>query len=313
MHMADFHFLRPLWLVGIIPLIGICILVWRQRSKLNSWEEVCDLNLLRHLEQKKTGSRWSQAFLAGLLLFLSALFMILALAGPAWYKFPVHAYKMVKPRVLILDMSSDMLQSDLSPNRLSRAKFKLHDLLSQKDIGQLGLIAYTGEPFVIAPLTDDGLTIASLLSTLTPDIMPVAGNKLDLALNEARQLLTTAGYHTGQILVLTASSPSAEALEVVQKLADEGISSSIMPMLAAKNLNPLFKEFANKGAGQLLTYSPDAEDLKPWLRRGLREHFVLNKQDDIPLWRDEGRWFLIPALIFLLPAFRRGWLQKVLV
>lgn len=309
--MADFHFLRPWWLLTLILLAIFTIILWRQQPKLQAWSEVCDPHLLDHLLQKKgQGKRMASLTY----LFLSLFFMIVAMAGPTWYQLPVATYKPVQPRVLVLDLSDNMMDTDLSPNRLSRAKFKLHDLLAKKEVGQFGLVVYTGEPFVVSPLTDDGQTIASLLSTLTPDIMPVTGQRLDTALEEAGKLITQAGYQNGQILVLTADTPSAEAMETAKKLADSGIDSSIMPVKADTNLNPLYQRFANSGSGQLIEYSADASDIARWLNASRVSHrFVLNEEDDIPLWRDEGRWFLIPALLLLLPLFQRGWLQRVAV
>lgn len=307
---ADFHFLRPWWLLMILPLLGVALVLWRQKPKLHAWSEICDPHLLAHLIQKKgQGQRMSSI----VCLLLSILLMILSIAGPVWYKLPVSTYKPVQPRVLVLDMSDNMMDTDLTPDRLSRAKFKLHDLFTRKDIGQFGLVAFTGESFVVSPLTDDGQTISSLLSSLTPEIMPVSGQNLESALNEASKLLKQAGYTQGQILVLTADSPSTEAITLAQKLSKTGISSSIMPVTAAPNLNPLFQRFADAGAGQLVKYSSDSSDLSQWIDASANNQFALSKEDDIPLWRDEGRWFLIPALAFFLPVFRRGWLQRIVV
>lgn len=297
--------------MAIIPLIGLVVLLWRQTPRLHAWGEVCDSHLLEHLLQRK-GQGKRMASLS--FLFLSALFMIFSISGPTWYKLPVPTYKTIQPRVLLLDMSPGMMVSDLTPNRLSRAKFKLHDLLLRKDVGQFGLIVFTGEPFVVSPLTDDGQTIASLLTALTPDIMPVKGQNLSTALDEASKLIHQAGYQQGQVLVLTADSPSSEAIEKAKKLAQEGVFSSIMPVKSDKNLNPLFQSFANAGQGQLVVYSADSDDLELWMNAGIKnKDFALSTDDDIPLWRDEGTWFLIPALLFLLPVFRRGWLQRVAV
>lgn len=308
--MTDLHFLRPWWLLMIVPLLGLTLVLWRQKPKLHAWSEVCDPHLLDHLIQKKgQGQRMGSM----LCLLLSSLFMIISIAGPVWYKLPVSTYKPVQPRVLILDMSEHMMASDLSPNRLGRAKFKLHDLFARKDIGQFGLIAFTSEPFIVSPLTDDGQTISSLLSSLTPDIMPVAGQNLDRALIEAGKLINQAGYTQGQILVLTADSPSTESITLAKKLTESGISSSIMPVKADKTLNPLFQRFADAGEGQLLKYSSDSSNLDQWINASANKQFALNKDEDVPLWRDEGRWFLIPAVLLLLPVFRRGWLQRVAV
>lgn len=242
--MTDFHFLRPWWLLLILPLLALLFILWRQKPKLHAWSEICDPLLLDHLIQKKEHEHGIGALLC---LFLSMLFMILSIAGPAWYKLPVSTYKPVQPRVLVLDMSDTMLEGDLTPNRLGRAKFKLHDLFARKNVGQFGLIAFTSEPFVVSPLTDDGHTISSLLSSLTPEIMPVRGQNLESALNEASQLIKQAGNNQGQILVLTADSPSFEAIALAKKLAVSHIFSSIMPVKADKNLNPLFQHFADEG------------------------------------------------------------------
>ncbi|RUR13835.1 VWA domain-containing protein [Legionella sp. km772] len=306
--LADFHFLRPWWLLATLPFIGLLFFVLRQSAPLQGWSEICDKHLLAYLPHSEGAKKQKFALLG---LVLSFLFMIIAIAGPAWHKLPVPTYKPVQARVLILDMSENMLNTDLSPNRLSRAKFKLHDLLARKEVGQFGLIAYTSEPFVVSPLTDDGQTISSLLSALTPEVMPVSGQKLETALDEANRLIKQAGYQQGQILVLTSDTPSTQAIATAKAIAADGVSSSILPIRADKDLNPLFQRFALAGDGSLLPYSPDSEDLNAWLNKKQSGEFVKNTHDEIPVWRDEGPWFLIPALLFFLPVFQRGWLQRL--
>ncbi|CEK12093.1 TPR (repeat) domain protein [Legionella hackeliae] len=307
--MSEFHLIRPWWLLALLPLLILAWGLWRRRPQLEAWAAICDKHLLEHLLVSK--GKYNR-HLALLFLLASALCMIISLSGPSWERLPVPTYKQIQPRVLILDMSDAMLQTDLSPDRLSRAKFKLHDLFKRRDVGQLGLVVYTGEPFVVSPLTDDAQTIDALLSSLSPDIMPVEGHELDTALEEAAQLIKQAGFNQGQILVLTAQTPNAAAISTAKDLAEKHIITSVMPVMADKNFNPLFHEFAVAGEGELLPFSDNSSDLEKWLARQAGDNqFRRNQQDDIPLWRDEGRWFLIPALVFLLPVFRRGWLQRL--
>lgn len=303
------HLLRPWWLFALIPLLGLMVMVWNKKTRLDSWSEICDAHLLAHLIQ---GEKGKNAFYSLRTIFFSLFWLIIGLSGPAWYQLPVAIYKPVQPRMIVLDMSSPMLATDLSPNRLSRAKFKLRDLFMQKELGQVGLIVYTGESFVVSPLTDDGQTIVSLLSALTPDIIPVSGHKLDLALSDAAKMIEQAGYQQGHILVLTANSPSVQAIAKANVLAQRGIYSSIMPVLATKDLNPLFSRFAQAGEGELISYRTDSSDLMHWISTTDTKRFAKNNDDGVPLWQDEGRWFLGLALFFLLPVFQRGWLQRLM-
>ena len=308
---AEFHFIRPLWLWLLLPtlaLMGWCL--FRHAPADSAWSRVCDRHLLPYLIQSKGYSRRTFSWL---LVFASGLLMILSLAGPTWSRLPVPTYQQIKPRIVILDMSDAMLIHDLSPDRLSRAKFKLHDLFQRNDVGQFGLVVYTGEPFVVSPLTDDGQTIDALLPSLTADVMPVEGQQLASALEQAAQLITQAGFQHGQILVLSASTPSAESIKAAKKLANIGIYTSVIPVLGHDTPSAQqFLQLANAGGGELIPFSDNSTDLEQWLAttRG-SAHYSANEQNEIPVWRDQGRWFLIPALLFLLPAFRRGWLQRM--
>ncbi|MGQ3889203.1 vWA domain-containing protein [Legionella sp. CNM-1927-20] len=306
---ADFHFLRPWWLIALLPLI---LLIWqltRQNPRLESWSAICDRHLLEQLIQsKEVGKRYSSL----LLLLGTGIFLIISLAGPSWVRLPVPTFQAIQPRVIILDMSESMLNTDLTPDRLTRAKFKLHDLFNQTDTGQLGLVVFTSQPFVVSPLTEDAKTIDALLPSLTPDIMPIGGQQLNDALKESARLIKQAGFTEGQLLVLTGTPPDTQASDVAKKLADQGITTSIMPIVANESLSPLFKSFARAGRGIILSLNDTPRDLEQWLATANKnQQFTQNEYKDTPVWRDEGRWFLLPALLLLLPLFRRGWLQRI--
>ena len=83
-----------------------------------------------------------------------------------------------------------MLATDIKPTRFERARFKLKDLLGHFVEGETALIVYAGDAFVISPLTHDPVTIASLLTGLHPNIMPLPGSRSDLAIELAADLLS---------------------------------------------------------------------------------------------------------------------------
>jgi len=307
--MADFHFLRPYWLIALLPLIGLFWRLWRQRALSQAWSAVCDAHLLAHLLR---GQGESRRHLAVLCLFLSALFAILALSGPVWSRLPVPTWDVKQPTVVLLDLSDSMMANDVTPNRLTRAKFVLHDLFSGTHAGQFGLVVFTSQPFVVSPLTEDGKTIDALLQTLSPEIMPVSGRELSTALEQGANLIRQAGFNQGKLLVLTATPPDAKADAMAKKLSGQSIDTSVMPIMADQSMAAMFQPLAKAGRGSVLPFPDNDNELVNWLQSSNnRPQLARSEQNDVPVWRDEGRWFLLPALLFLLPVFRRGWLLRM--
>jgi Ca-activated chloride channel family protein len=308
--MLDFHFIRPLWLILLIPLMALAYYLLRQTTSMQAWSRWCDPHLLPYLKHV-VARPWQRLGLISLL--TSALCMILSLAGPTWSHFSVSTYQAIQPRVLLLDLSADMLLHDIAPDRLSRAKFVIHDILKQQGVGQFGLIAYSGEPFVVSPLTDDGETIDALLPMLTPTILPINGNRLDRALPEALALVQHAGLSGGTVLVLTAEKPSDAVLLAAASLAKQDIETSVLPLIPPDSDRRPFDALATAGHGQVLSLSTHSADLQRWLHvGGLGTPYAEKKDRQLLIWRDEGRWFLIPAFILLLPVFRRGCLTRLM-
>lgn len=308
--MSAFHFLRPWWFCLLPLLLLMVLLQLRHKTDQYHWQTICDAHLLPYV-LKTQSARRTFRFLYPI--WTTLLLMIVSLAGPTWSKWPMPTYQNKLPRVILLDASSAMSATDIQPNRWTRAKFKLHDILSHRDVGQFGLLVYTEQPFVVSPLTDDGQTIDALLPALSQDILPIPGSNLAAALKEAKNMITQAGFTNGEILLLAAMPPNQAALSEVSNLAREGIDVSVIPLTKREQEIDAFRRLTEKGHGVLIPFSDNQSDIDQWLD-ATKQHALtqVKNQQDIPLWRDEGRWFLIPALILGLMVFRRGYLQRSL-
>ena len=47
--MDDFHFLRPLWLLVVLPGLVIWWGLWRRQDRMASWRQIVDAHLIDHL------------------------------------------------------------------------------------------------------------------------------------------------------------------------------------------------------------------------------------------------------------------------
>ncbi len=200
-HFVDnFQFIRPEYLLALIPLLIGYALKLTYAKDQNLWQQIIPQHLYQKMVISK-GIRQSNRFMH--VAMFGLIVAIIAIAGPSWEKLPQAVYQTQAGKVILIDMSLSMRSSDLSPNRLTRARFKAIDLLNQVKEGETGLIAYAGDAFVVSPLTDDANTLKTLIPVLSPEIMPTQGSYALLGLMRASELLANAGYQTGQIYWVT--------------------------------------------------------------------------------------------------------------
>lgn len=326
--MSDFHFLRPWWFLALLPVVWLLIALWRSRTGGSAWRSVLDPQLLERLWLEPPGlvSR-----LPLWLLGLAWLLAVLALTGPVWERQPEPVWQAQSARILILDLSASMNAEDLAPSRLERARFKILDILARSREGRTGLVVFAGEAHTVAPLTDDGDTIANLLSAVSTDIIPAPGDAGAPALKLAGELLDQAGVRHGDLLLLSDGivDPAA-ALVVVRQLSKQGHRLSVLGVGTAQGA-PVPKAsggfagmarlpvdtlqgLARAGTGTFSLLTNDERDLA----RVLLEPYhaaPLQQQGDtgVERWIERGVWLLPLVLLLAVAGFRRGWLAGFLV
>jgi len=327
-----FHFLRP-WMLWL--LLFIFWLAYQGRKKsggLSAWQKVVAPELLAYL---KVGQSSAASLTLWWLTTVAAVLMVIAMAGPVWNKFPQPVYADQSALVVALDLSKSMDAADIKPNRLTRAKQKLTDLLHMREQGQLALLVFAGSAFVVTPLTDDNDTILSQLQGLTTDIMPVQGGNLDAGLSKALELLQQASVRHGQVLLLTDSDDYSKAM--VQKVIKAGHSVSVVGVgtadgapiakarggvvtdrqgniVIAKLNEDKLRKLALLGQGFYHRLSVGDSDITGLLGSSVQNMWQNQQQSTThDTWQEEGYWLLLLVMALLLPLFRRGVLVIVLM
>ena len=132
---------------------------------------------------------------------------VIAISGPTWEQRPQPVYQGGDNTVFVFDLSLSMESDDLPPSRLTRARYKLIDLIHSLTGHQLGLVVFAGDAFVVTPLTDDADTLLNLVNALDTKTPPSQGSRADLAIQRAFELLTSAGAQNGNIILITDGAP----------------------------------------------------------------------------------------------------------
>jgi len=326
------HLLRPWWLLALLALPALWWL-WRRHTRSDTpWRRVVDAHLLPSVLQDAPASRHSGAWLFGLAYVIATF----ALAGPAWRQ-PVALYTPQAPLVVVMDLSSHMLVADLPPSRLLRARLKVEQLIALRKGGQIGLVAYAGDAFTVAPLSDDANSLLDLLAALTPDTMPVDGQHADRALRQAADLLKQAGFKHGTILLLTDDADAA-ADAAARDAHARGYAVDVIGVgtAAGAPLPAPDGTFAQDASGAMQIARLDAAALRTLAQAGGGRYAGLtgSSADDLDSlgvldtamaptingvaadsvgWRDGGPFLLLALLPLVALGFRRGWLAVALL
>jgi Ca-activated chloride channel homolog len=299
------HFIRPYWLLALLPAIFYLAWVIYSYRQSNPWKKVCDPHLLPRLLQ--ASPQQSRNFY-NFILFLFFTISIVALAGPAWNKARLPVYRDVSSLMLVLDLSNAMLDTDIKPDRLTRAKLKIRDLINAAQNTQMGLVVYTDEAFVASPLSQDANTLNAMLDELYPQMMPVRGSDTGQGLTQGHTLFKQSAAMHGSILLITASEPTANAWSVAKDIAQAGNHLNVLAMLesnaATRPVITKLQELAKAGNGVFYLFTPDASDIQSILNSNKTKQAIKDeKLENTYLWQDAGPWFcllLIPLGLVVL-------------
>ena len=326
--LETFHFMRPLWLLGLVVVYFVWWLV--RRSEASATKRYA--HVAPHLQDALSVNRNVRRGVRPIDLTIVLLTcMVVAAAGPAWVKQPSPWFAETAPLVIAMEVSDSMRSNDLQPTRLDRARFKVLDLVTQRTGSRTALIAYAGSAHVVMPPTKDLGVIKPFLESLDPAIMPVPGADASAVLPMARELLgaqsaigtilfVNDGFAANDIQPLAefAGLPNAPAL-VALIVGTENGGVALLPdgspvlddrgvRLDTRVDGELLRRVANEAGLSVVRAATDSTDLGQLLR-----HIESNLQqadDPDSVWRDEAWWLLWPAALLSLLGFRRGWTMQ---
>jgi Ca-activated chloride channel family protein len=323
------QWLRPWWLL-VLPLLGWLVWqLWHRQQRAGRWQSLLPSAFHQVL---LSGSTKRNSRLPWLALALAWLLAVLALLGPSWQRVEQISQKRADALVVVLALTPTMLASDVPPTRLAQAQRKLHDLLQSRRDAQTAIVVYAGSAHTVVPLSDDLATSRNLIDSLSPAIMPAAGQRADLAVGLATELLKQGAQGAGKVLLITSDLSSEEQDGIRQALkktnvellilgigtrdgapialADGGFlkdaqGAILLPRLDSSGLKALAKQQGGRYADARL----DDEDLRAL---NLLDGVQTLREGDEPIqlssWADQGHWLLLPLLLLGACAGRRGWL-----
>lgn len=322
------HFERPYWLIFIPVTLLIFFFLDTNASQKTTLDKTVDANLFKHLEYKNTSNSTNKWL--GL---ISIALCWIGLAGISWTKAPTEMFESTQKTVLIVDQSLSMYATDIQPNRQTQLKQTVRDILEQTKEGDIALVAFAGEGFVISPFSQDRETITHFLLALDPIIMPMYGSNLSSGVETALSLNqdTTTPLH---LIILTDDLSQQDKQQIPSFLNDLNIQLDVVAVgtsapspiqlpdgqimrqngrniIATTPIEDL-KTFTKSLGGQFYQGRLTSTELAQITNTSLNNQQTQKSQNKSIHWQEQGHWFALPFLLWLAFQFRKGMLFALL-
>jgi len=318
----DFHFVRPEYLWIGIPAVFVIILGFLFYKQSNSWKKNIAKHLLPYVVQK--GTSWKSRLIHLSVLLMFALGFV-GFLGPTWDQIKTPAKKIESQFVIALDLSQSMLATDISPTRLERAKFKIHDLLDANPRAETSLLVFAGSTHTAIPFTTDYKIITDQLDGLKPRMMPIKGTGFNVLFNKIDSLFIE-NKAEGKLLLITDDLADLSIEKVSTFIQRNNVQIYIYPFATQiGTIIPLTKELSILDQEKLnslnafekvavLDMTLDNSDVKD-LALAISDDIVFDdkSEEEEENWQDRGYWFIFPLAFLFLFSFRKGWSLNILI
>ena len=206
--------------LGLVPAL-VAFFLWARRRRERALAAFVAAALLPavapDLDPRRRVLRWA-------LLTVAVLCLGLALGGPMWSFRWQEVHRQSIDLVIAIDTSHNMLATNVTPNRLTRAKLAVQDVLAQLHGDRIALVPFAGSAFIQCPLTLDYGVFVESLAAVDVGIIPKGGTSLAAAIDtsldafEGRQ-----GNHQALILITDGEDHEGKVKDAAKRAADRGV------------------------------------------------------------------------------------------
>lgn len=217
----NFRFENPeylWWLVAVAVLALVRFITYfNQRKRLQKFG---DPQLLKELMPDV--SRW-RPLVKFCLLELALVFIIVMLARPQEAGSISNEQRKGIETVICMDISNSMRACDVSPDRLTRAKMMVENMIERFTDDKVGLIVFAGDAFVQLPITSDFVSAKMFLSSIDPSMIQNQGTDIAQAINMANHSFTQQEEVGKAIIVITDGEDNeGGAIEAAKEAHENG-------------------------------------------------------------------------------------------
>jgi len=193
-----------------LMLIPVFILMFLILTKKNSLDKYFSKEVL---EKLCISSEYFSNKIRNIILFISLLFMILALSRPVMNEKEQEIKQKLNAIVIAIDISKSMKANDIYPNRLEFAKKKLLDIIKIAKTNAIAIVLFAKSSFILSPVTQDFISLKILIENLNTGMNFDNGTNIYSTLVTTNKLLRN--YKNKNLILLSDGGDKKEFIEEI--------------------------------------------------------------------------------------------------
>ena len=210
-----------LYLTLIIPIV--IIINWFYMAWRNKIQKFFSNNkLLDQISPNRSNFKLNLKLVLELFVIL---FLSIALANPKIGTELKSINREGVDIVFAIDVSKSMLAEDVAPNRLTRSKRIISEIINSLSSDRVGIVAYAAQAIPQVPLTTDFASVKNFLQIIDTDMLSSQGTSIDSALNLSVNFFDQ-NSETNRVLILISDGED-----------HDDIPDSLIKLISENNIN----------------------------------------------------------------------------
>lgn len=148
--------------------------------------------------------------------------ILVSLLGPQSFIGVSKVHKEGLDIYVLIDTSKSMLVEDIKPDRLSRAKNIIENIISKLDGDRIGFIPFSSAAYIQMPLTDDYQLARMFLDVIDTDMIGGGGTNVGTALSLAYKSFNETSSADRVVIILSdGEEHESKSLDVLNSINDD--------------------------------------------------------------------------------------------
>lgn len=320
--------------VALLALLFIAYCIWQKKTQKKFASAKALAVLIPDYSKNKP-------VLKGLLFLFALILIILGLVNPKIGTRIETVKRQGIDIVFVLDVSKSMLADDIAPDRLSKSKQIVSQLINNLGSDRVGIVGYAASAFPMLPITTDYYAAKMYLQSMNTDMVSSQGTDFEEAIRVASNFFDNPNTSKLMILISDGEDHGADMANAVAIAKEKGIQiisigvgteqGGTIPIKTARGfeykkdwegntvitkMNPQTLEYIAKETKGKYYYGGQTQEVIQWIQHDLEQ---IEKTDfesqQIAEFQSQFQWLLGAAFLLLfidvfIKERKTKWMQK---